>query len=617
VCGIIGYIGEDDAVDIIVDGLKKLEYRGYDSAGIAVYGRNGFDVVKQKGRLSVLEERLADRLLENKPLSGNLGIGHTRWATHGEPSDINSHPHVGSKNKIAVVHNGIIENYKQLKERLENWGVSFVSQTDSEVIAQLAEHYYAGDLIDMVVKVSNAVEGSYALGIMCIDEPDTLVAVKKDNPLIIGVSERGNFIASDVPAVLKHTNKVYYLNDKEIAVLRRGCAADAESVQFFNIDKEPLQKDIETISWTLDSAEKGGYPHFMLKEIMEQPKVLRDTIQSSVIDGNNKNTLEKIDVSGFDKIVITACGSAYNAGVTAKYVFEKLCRISVETELASEFRYKDAIIDNKTLVILVTQSGETADTIAAMREAKSKGAVTLSIVNVVGSTIAKEADYCLFTAAGPEIAVATTKAFSAQLILLYVLAIRFAVKLGKLSAQEEQNYIEEIAGLPDKAAAILDKTGSIQMYASTCVGYKSIFFIGRNIDYAISLEGSLKLKEISYIHSEAYAGGELKHGTISLVEENTLVVALSNCPCLYGKIMSNAEQVISRGAKVLLIGNSPKEKVDTLNEKLYFICLPQVTDLFSPSLSVIVLQLFSYYVAANKGLDIDKPRNLAKSVTVE
>ena len=616
-CGIIGYIGEDDAVDIIVDGLKKLEYRGYDSAGIAVYGRNGFDVVKQKGRLSVLEERLADRLLENKPLSGNLGIGHTRWATHGEPSDINSHPHVGSKNKIAVVHNGIIENYKQLKERLENWGVSFVSQTDSEVIAQLAEHYYAGDLIDMVVKVSNAVEGSYALGIMCIDEPDTLVAVKKDNPLIIGVSERGNFIASDVPAVLKHTNKVYYLNDKEIAVLRRGCAADAESVQFFNIDKEPLQKDIETISWTLDSAEKGGYPHFMLKEIMEQPKVLRDTIQSSVIDGNNKNTLEKIDVSGFDKIVITACGSAYNAGVTAKYVFEKLCRISVETELASEFRYKDAIIDNKTLVILVTQSGETADTIAAMREAKSKGAVTLSIVNVVGSTIAKEADYCLFTAAGPEIAVATTKAFSAQLILLYVLAIRFAVKLGKLSAQEEQNYIEEIAGLPDKAAAILDKTGSIQMYASTCVGYKSIFFIGRNIDYAISLEGSLKLKEISYIHSEAYAGGELKHGTISLVEENTLVVALSNCPCLYGKIMSNAEQVISRGAKVLLIGNSPKEKVDTLNEKLYFICLPQVTDLFSPSLSVIVLQLFSYYVAANKGLDIDKPRNLAKSVTVE
>jgi len=615
VCGIIGYIGEDDAVGIIVDGLKKLEYRGYDSAGIAIYGRNGFDVVKQKGRLAILEERLASRLLENKPLSGNLGIGHTRWATHGEPSDINSHPHVGSKNKIAVVHNGIIENYKQLKERLEHWGVSFTSQTDSEVIAQLAEHYYDGDLIDAVVKVSNAVEGSYALGIMCIDEPDTLIAVKKDNPLIIGVSDHGNFIASDVPAVLKHTNKVYYLNDKEIAVLRRGCS-EGNSVQFFNMDKEPLEKKLETVTWSLDSAEKDGYPHFMLKEIMEQPKVLRDTIQSAVKGGDNKNILEKLDVSVFNKIIITACGSAYNTGVTAKYVFEKLCRISVEVELASEFRYKDAIIDNKTLVILVTQSGETADTIAAMREAKSKGAITLSIVNVVGSTIAKEADYCLFTAAGPEIAVATTKAFSAQLVLLYILAIRFAVKLGKLSRQEENNYIEEISALPDKVSSILDKIGSIQMYASTCVGYKSIFFIGRNIDYAISLEGSLKLKEISYIHSEAYAGGELKHGTISLVEENTLVVALSNCSYLYGKIMSNAEQVISRGAKVLLIGNSPKN-ADTMNEKLYHITLPQVTDLFSPSLSVIALQLFSYYVAANKGLDIDKPRNLAKSVTVE
>jgi len=617
-CGIIGYIGREDAVPIIVDGLKKLEYRGYDSAGIAIYGKNGFDVVKQKGRLAVLEERLTTRLLENKPLSGNLGIGHTRWATHGEPSDVNSHPHVGSKNKIAVVHNGIIENYKQLRERLEKSehnadGISFASQTDSEVIAQLAEHYYcdnsACDLIDAVIKVSNAVEGSYALGVMCIDEPDTLIAVKKDNPLIIGVSNHGNFIASDVPAVLKHTNKVYYLNDKEIAVLRN------KSVEFFNFDKEPLEKEAETITWSMDSAEKGGYPHFMLKEIMEQPRVIRDTIQSAVKDGSNKNVLENICASRFNKIIITACGSAYNAGVTAKYVFEKLCRISVEVELASEFRYKDAIIDDKTLVVLVSQSGETADTIAAMREAKSKGAATLSIVNVVGSTIAKETDYCLFTAAGPEIAVATTKAFSAQLVLLYILAIYFAVKTGKLSADEEKNLFAEIASLPDKVSALLDKTGSIQMYASTCVGYKSIFFIGRNIDYAIALEGSLKLKEISYIHSEAYAGGELKHGTISLVEENTLVVALSNCSYLYGKIMSNAEQVISRGAKVLLIGNCPK--ADHNNEKIYHISLPQAAELFSPSLSVIVLQLFSYYVAANKGLDIDKPRNLAKSVTVE
>jgi len=620
-CGIIGYIGKQDAVPIIVDGLKKLEYRGYDSAGIAIYGQNGFDVVKQKGRLAILEERLTTRLLEKKPLTGHLGIGHTRWATHGEPSDINSHPHVGSKNKIAVVHNGIIENYKQLKERLEHWGVTFASQTDSEVIAQLAEHYYNGDLIDTVIKVSNAVEGSYALGVMCIDEPDTLVAVKKDNPLIIGVSDHGNFIASDVPAVLKHTNKVYYLNDKEIAILRAESGAYGESVQFFNMDKEPLQKNIEIITWSMDSAEKGGYPHFMLKEIMEQPKVLRDTIQSVTCNGENKNILDNIDFTRFNKIVITACGSAYNAGVVAKYVFEKLCRISVEVELASEFRYKDAIIDDKTLVILVSQSGETADTIAAMREAKSKNAATLSIVNVVGSTIAKEADYCLFTAAGPEIAVATTKAFSAQLILLYALAIRSALKLGKLSQEDEQKMLDEISSLPDKVSVLLNKIGSIQMYASTCVGYKSIFFIGRNIDYAIALEGSLKLKEISYIHSEAYAGGELKHGTISLVEENTLVVALSNCGFLYGKIMSNAEQVISRGAKVLLIGNCAEadrlQAIKNENEKIYYIDLPDVPELFSPSLSVIVLQLFSYYVAANKGLDIDKPRNLAKSVTVE
>jgi glucosamine--fructose-6-phosphate aminotransferase (isomerizing) len=606
-CGIIGYVGKEDAVPIIVEGLKKLEYRGYDSAGIAVYRNGCFDVVKQKGRLAALEERLSQSQLAGSPLAGNMGIGHTRWATHGEPSDVNSHPHVGSRNKIAVVHNGIIENYKYLKERLEHWGINFASQTDSEVIAQLAEHYYSGDLMDAVIKVSNAVEGSYALGVMCADEPDTLIAIKKDNPLIIGVSEHGNFIASDVPAVLKHTNKVYYLNDKEIAVLRRG------SVEFFNLDREPLEKPLETVTWSLDSAEKGGYPHFMLKEIMEQPKVLKDTIQSAV-NGNNKNIIDNIDITRFNKIVITACGSAYYCGVVARYVFERLCRVSVEVEIASEFRYKDAIVDEKTLVILVTQSGETADTIAAMREAKSKGAATVSIVNVVGSTIAKEAGFCLFTAAGPEIAVATTKAFSAQLALLYMLAIRFAVKLGKLSRDEEQQYLSEILKLPDKISSILEQVDSIQKFASTCVGYRSIFFIGRNIDYAISLEGSHKLKEISYIHSEAYAGGELKHGTISLVEEDTLVVALSNCERLYGKIMSNAEQVISRGAKVLLIGNCKDAQE---GEKLFFIRLPEVTELFSPSLSLIVLQLFSYYVAANKGLDIDKPRNLAKSVTVE
>jgi glucosamine--fructose-6-phosphate aminotransferase (isomerizing) len=602
-CGIIGYVGSENAVPIIVEGLKKLEYRGYDSAGIAIYDSNHFNVVKQKGRLAALEARLADHTIK-----GSLGLGHTRWATHGEPSDENSHPHLGSKNKVAIVHNGIIENYKHLKERLEQKGICFNSQTDSEVIAQLAEYYYNGDLLDTVVHVLNALEGSYALGIMCLDDPDTLVAVKKDNPLIIGVSEHGNFMASDVPAILKHTNKVHYLNDKEIAVLKK------DGIQFYNIDKEPLEKSPETVTWSLDSAEKGGYPHFMLKEIMEQPRVLRDTSNSAIRSGENKNIIDNLDITRFNRIVISACGSAYNAGVVAKHVFERLCRITVEVELASEFRYKDAIIDGETLVILVSQSGETADTIAAMREAKSKGAVTLSIVNVIGSTISKEADFCIYTAAGPEIAVATTKAFSAQLVLLYILAIKFAVRLNKITPEKEQMLLSEITALPDKIVDIFEHIDFIQKYASTCVGCKSIFFIGRNIDYAIALEGSLKLKEISYIHSEAYAGGELKHGTISLIEEDTLVVAISNCGRLNEKISSNVEQVISRGAKVLIIGNRKDIKPD---EKLSFIGLPETNELFSPSLSAVVLQLFSYYVAANKGLDIDKPRNLAKSVTVE
>ena len=602
-CGIIGYVGNTDAVPIILEGLRKLEYRGYDSAGIAVYGNDGFDVVKQKGRLSALESRL-----EADPIAGNMGIGHTRWATHGEPSDVNSHPHVGNQNKIAIVHNGIIENYKQLKARLERSGVCFVSQTDSEVIAQLAEYYYNGDIMETVIKVISRLEGSYALGIMCLDEPGTLIAVKKDNPLIIGVSDCGNFIASDVPAILKHTDKVFYPGDKEIAVLHK------DSIEFFTIDKEPIKYTPETITWSFDSAEKGGWPHFMLKEIMEQPRVLRDTIYSAICEGENKDIISSLDIGNFNKIVITACGSAYNAGVVSKYIFERLCKLTVEVDLASEFRYKDANVDGKTLVILISQSGETADTIAAMREAKAKSAVVLSIVNVVGSTIAKESDHCIYTAAGPEIAVATTKAFSAQLVLLYVLAVRFAAKLSVISPEAEWDYISSIADLPAKASDILEQLDSIQKYASTCVGYKSIFFIGRNIDYAISLEGSLKLKEISYIHSEAYAGGELKHGTISLIEENTLVVAISNCGRLYGKIMSNVEQVMSRGANVLLIGNCqdvPK------GDKLSYIKIPESEELFSPSLSVIALQLFSYYVAANKGLDIDKPRNLAKSVTVE
>lgn len=602
-CGIIGYIGSENAVPLIMDGLKRLEYRGYDSAGIAVYREGDFQVVKRKGRLTVLEE-----IVNESNLFGYIGIGHTRWATHGEPSNINSHPHLGKDSKIAIVHNGIIENFKSLREYLERKGVTFVSDTDSEVIAQLAEYYYNGNIMDTVIRVVTALEGSYALGIICKDEPDKLIAIKKDNPLIVGVSESGNFIASDVPAVLKHTSDVYYMEDKEIAVLEK------DRVTFYNLNKEPIEKKLEKIPWSLESAQKGGYEHFMFKEIMEQPRAIRDTINSALNSGENKEIIDSIDIKKFNKIFITACGSAYNAGVVAKFVFERLCRVSVEVDLASEFRYREPIIDEKTLVILISQSGETADTIAAMREAKRRGATTLSIVNVVGSTVAKETDYTLYTLAGPEIAVATTKAFSTQLILLYILAVDFAAKLGRISDDEKRVLLGEISSLPEKVEGLLGQTDSVGQFAATCIGYKSIFFIGRNIDYAISLEGSLKLKEISYIHSEAYAGGELKHGTISLIEDNTLVVAISCCKALTGKIMSNVEQVIARGAKVLLLTNSDKP---VEGEKVYTIELPEINELFSASLSVIILQLFAYYVAANKGLDIDKPRNLAKSVTVE
>ena len=602
-CGIMGYIGEENAAPVILDGLKKLEYRGYDSAGIAVLGSNGFDVVKRTGRLSVLESALAER-----PLKGSIGIGHTRWATHGEPSNVNSHPHLGSQKKIAIVHNGIIENYKKLREELESKGVCFVSQTDSEVIAQLAEHYYNGDMLDTVVRLVNALEGSFALGIMCADEPDKLFAVKKDNPLIIGAGNGENFIASDVPAVLKRTSNIYYFGDKEIAVLEK------DSVSFFTLDKERIAKKTEAISWSFESAERGGYPHFMLKEIMEQPKVLRDTIHSVLNLPENQVIMDHLDIASFNKIVMTACGSAYNAAVVGKIAFERLCRISVEVDIASEFRYKEPIIDEKTLVILISQSGETADTIAALREAKRCGATTLAIVNVMGSAIAKEADHTIYTVAGPEIAVATTKAFSAQIALLYILSVQFAAKLKRISSETQGQLLGEIRALPDKVGKLLSEKDEVERYAATCSGFSSIFFIGRNMDYAIALEGSLKLKEISYIHSEAYAGGELKHGTISLIDRNTLVVAIRCCEKLKEKIMSNVEQVISRGAQVLLITNMDDVPE---SEKLSVIRVQTVNELFSPSLSVVILQLLSYYVAVNRGLDIDKPRNLAKSVTVE
>jgi len=602
-CGIIGYVGDGDAAPVIIEGLSKLEYRGYDSAGIALCGKDGLNVVKRKGRLSVLEEAL-----RSEDASGSTGIGHTRWATHGEPSDRNSHPHIGGMEKIAVVHNGIIENYKVLRDRLKSKGIEFVSDTDTEVIAQLAEYYYDGDMLGTVVKLINALEGSYALGLLNSNEPDKIVAVRKDNPLIVGLSEDGNYMASDVPAILSHTSKVCYLEDFEIAVLTRS------SVEFYNLNLERIDKQPETITWSAESAEKGGYEHFMFKEIMEQPRVLRDTINSALVAGQNRDIIEGLDIRGYNRLVITACGSAYNAGMVSKYMFERLCRMPVEVDIASEFRYKDPVIDKNTLVIVVSQSGETADTIGAMREAKRRGARVVAIVNVVGSTIAKEADYALFTIAGPEIAVATTKAFSAQLALLYILAIHFGVQLGRVSPDLRSGIEDDIRALPDLVEKMLLNIDKVQSYAATCFNCKSIFFIGRNVDYAIALEGSLKLKEISYIHSEAYAGGELKHGTISLIEDNTLVVAISCCKNLYEKTYSNVEQVISRGAKVLLITDSPNAE-DT--DRIEIIRPFTINEMLSPSLSVIILQLLSYYVAANKGLDIDKPRNLAKSVTIE
>ena len=602
-CGIIGYAGVNDAAPIIIEGLKKLEYRGYDSAGLALCGKDGFTVVKRKGRLAVLEEELG-----KTPVAGHIGIGHTRWATHGEPSDLNSHPHLSDKETIAVVHNGIIENYGLIRDRLKTKGVEFVSETDTEVIAQLADYYYDGNMLEMVAKLMSALEGSYALGIMCSSEPDKIVAVRKDNPLIVGLSDEGNFIASDVPAILNHTSTVCWLEEREIAVLTRN------GVEFYNSDLEKIAKQAETITWSAESAEKGGYEHFMFKEIMEQPRVLRDTIHSTLVEGNNREVIDGLDINSYNRIVITACGSAYNAGAVAKYVFESLCRMPIEVDIASEFRYRELTIDEKTLVILVSQSGETADTIAAMREAKRRGATSLSIVNVVGSTIAKESEYTLYTLAGPEIAVATTKAFTAQLAMLYILAVRFAARLGRITERKQQELEGEILALPDKTETILEQIDRVQRYAATCFNCKSIFFIGRNIDYAIAMEGSLKLKEISYIHSEAYAGGELKHGTISLIEDNTLVVAISCCSRLFDKTFSNVQQVVSRGAKVLMITDS-----DAAGEtdKIEIIKSLPTNELFSPSLSVIILQLLSYFVAANKGLDIDKPRNLAKSVTIE
>ena len=609
-CGIVGFIGREQAAPILLEGLSRLEYRGYDSAGLAVYDREkGLQVVKAKGRLQVLRD-LTDG---GAKVPGTMGLGHTRWATHGAPNDENAHPQVSQSGRIAVVHNGIIENYGELKSFLEAKGVVFTSETDTEVVAQLLEFYYAGDLLDAVFKVLHRIEGAYALGIVCADEPDKLIAVRKDSPLILGYGEGFQMLASDVTAVIQYTREVCYLDDGDVAVLTPG------GVQVYDSLGQPEEKERSHVDWEISAAEKGGYEHFMFKEIMEEPKALKDTISPRIRDGKvvlDDLTITREDLEGMDRFYIIACGSSYHVGMAAKYILERLLRIPVEVTLASEFRYCRPIVSQRTLALVISQSGETIDTLAAMREAKRLGARLLSIVNVVGSTIARESDDVLYTWAGPEIAVATTKAYSTQLAVIYLLAIHFAGLLGRIDPEEYRELVEQLQLLPGKAEEILKHTEEIQYYASIYFNHDSVFFIGRNIDYAVGLEGSLKLKEISYIHSEAYAAGELKHGTISLIEDGTLVVALASWNELFDKLMSNVKEVKARGADVIGIATeSHKAALAAMVDSA--LSIPDIHPMFLPSLEVIPMQLFAYYVALMRGCDIDKPRNLAKSVTVE
>lgn len=607
-CGIIGYVGYDNATPLLLSGLKKLEYRGYDSAGVAVHTGKELKVVKTSGKLQALSEKLNEGI----NLTGNLGIGHTRWATHGEPSEENAHPQVSMSGKFAVVHNGIIENYLSVKEKLLNAGVEFTSDTDSEVIAQFLEFYYDGNILNTMSKLLKKIEGSYSLGIVCADKPDELIAAKKASPLIIGVGKNENFIASDVTAIVSRTKDIIRLEDEEFAIIKEN------NIKIYDKNKNIISKDVFHIDWDISVAEKSGYEHFMLKEIMEQPKAIMDTINPRIKDGKiifDGVNFSKDELTNISKICILACGSAYHAGYAAKYIFEKLLRKPVELEVASEFRYMQPIIDENVLVLTISQSGETADTLAALKEAKKLGAKVLSIVNVVGSSIANESDNVIYTWAGPEIAVATTKAYSTQLSVIYMLAVYMADKLGKINHEQYDAYINDLLCLPSKIEEVLKNQDKIKAFAEKFYNCKNVFFIGRNTDYAVSLEGSLKLKEISYIHSEAYPAGELKHGTISLIEENTLVVALATNDTLFEKMVSNVKEVKARGAVVLTLTTEEHKGIESISDFVIFI--PKISDIMMPSLSVIPLQLFSYYIAYLKNCDIDKPRNLAKSVTVE
>ena len=608
-CGIVGYIGSKDATPILIEGLRRLEYRGYDSAGVAVYNEGRVQVKKYKGRLDVLESRLREN-----PILGNLGIGHTRWATHGEPSDVNSHPQTSSGGDIAIVHNGIIENFMPLREWLCYEGYEFRSDTDTEVVAHLIDHFYEGDLVKAVIECMKRLKGSFALGIISSDEPDKLVAVRKDSPLIVGIGSGENFIASDIPAILNHTKRVYLLNDMEIAVLSK------EGVKILDHNGAPVQKEVFEVTWDVAAAEKGGYPHFMLKEMFEQPTALRQTLKSRLISENDDIILDMIrinkeDLDRVDKINIVACGTAYHAGVVGKHLIERLARIPVETDIASEFRYRDPILDKNSLVMVISQSGETADTLAAMREAKRKGARVIAVTNVVGSTVSREADDLLYTWAGPEIAVASTKAYTTQLLAMSLIALKLASIKGEIDEELYSSMREAVYRLPEQAQQVLEKAEEIKALSEEYKDVDKVFFIGRSLDHAVAMEGSLKLKEISYIFSEAYAAGELKHGTIALVEDGTLVFALATQDRLFEKSVSNMKEVKARGAHVIAVAKEGNREVEKVADRVIYI--PDTLDLLTPVLTVIPLQLFAYYIAVARGCDVDKPRNLAKSVTVE
>ncbi len=611
-CGIVGYCGSKQAAPILLEGLSKLEYRGYDSAGLAV--RNGdlsIEVVKAKGRLSALKSKTND----GDSLKGTCGIGHTRWATHGEPSENNAHPHVSDDYNVVAVHNGIIENYTEIKEKLLKKGYFFYSDTDTEAIVKLIDYYYKKyniGPVDALAKTMVRVRGSYALAVMFKEYPGEIWVARKDSPLIIGKGKGESFVASDVPAILKHTNQVYYIGNLEMACLEN------ERVTFYNLDGEVISKELTEIKWDAEAAEKGGFEHFMMKEIHEQPKAVKDTLGAYIHDnsidfGGAGLDFDKLSDTG--RIVISACGSAYHVGMVAQYVIEKLARIPVRVELASEFRYRDPILSKNDLVVAISQSGETADTLAAIREAKGQGCFTLGIVNVVGSSIAREADGVVYTMAGPEIAVATTKAYSAQLVVIYLLALELGLKKGTLDKEEYERLLNELNALPQKMERVLEDKERIQWFTSKFSNVKDAFFIGRGIDYAISMEGSLKMKEISYVHSEAYAAGELKHGTISLIEDGTLVIGILTQSNLYEKTRSNLVEVKSRGGYLMGITNAGNYSIEDLVD--FTIYIPKTEDIFAESLAIIPLQLMGYYMSVAKGLDVDKPRNLAKSVTVE